>query len=660
LFGKYTLQPGVIAELTLCSLMEDYDLRSCFLPDLSGLHLRIFQFNRLLHQHVPKVALHLDSLGVEGAYLSQWFLSFFAVTCPLPLLFRIYDVIFAEGASETLMRVALAVMHRNEKKILGFSEFEEVMQLLLSRALWDPYGLSATSADDMVSDFVGFTSVVNRESLQALESEFKGAQGGDSGAKGNALFEVQAAASRFLGRMFTSSHSHTASKPNVLSTGLAAPSRRGSTLLRTPSKQSLATLNSIEGGSDGTLSTSSTALTELTDVSRGSSEDSMSLKSMKESLSSSHRTTMHNKDKDLHGQIEDLLTALSEMQREHALLAAQLAKEREERTEDHQIVRSLMAGLQENIVRDPPKEPAQRAVSEYIAPAPIQLPNSIMAMVDKVQTRLASHNRLSSGYETKAQLRAEIMTMKDQLHGEMTRSQDLTRQLSEKEQDCSSLRDDLARARTRIKDGHVEKQRLEKIVQELRQSSRQTSILSTKQTSSPERSGSQNSPSDNYNSPSRSDTGQSEVSVKSGLREFRLLRTQSKEPEPYQTPVFAKRTSSLNTQALLSTENHAPPTDESLLLELVNAKTAEAVAKQELEEFKARFESMRKMTNISIPKDVSADTIISRVSTRSSEKTGMPTTAPSSARSTDSSKTSTPASGSWGGAAGGFFGWGKK
>src|ERR1700712_1327670 len=113
--------------------MEDYDLRSCFLPDLSGLHLRIFQFQKLLQQHVPSVSSHLESLGVEGTYLSQWFLSFFAVTCPLPLLFRIYDVIFAEGASETIMRVALALMRKNEEKIMAWYEFQNVIQLLLSQ-----------------------------------------------------------------------------------------------------------------------------------------------------------------------------------------------------------------------------------------------------------------------------------------------------------------------------------------------------------------------------------------------------------------------------------------------------------------------------------------------------------------------------------------------
>ena len=50
-------------------------------------------------------------------------------------------------------------------------------------------------------------------------------------------------------------------------------------------------------------------------------------------------------ERDMHGQIEDLLTALSEMQREHAQLAAMLQKEREERGEDHRAVRQLVSKL---------------------------------------------------------------------------------------------------------------------------------------------------------------------------------------------------------------------------------------------------------------------------------------------------------------------------
>ena len=98
--------------------MECYDLRSCFLPGLSGLHVRIYQFRQLLRQNLPALSAHLEALQVNPAYVSQWFLSFFAVTAPLPMLFRIYDVIFAEGASETIMRVALSLMRKNESRIL--------------------------------------------------------------------------------------------------------------------------------------------------------------------------------------------------------------------------------------------------------------------------------------------------------------------------------------------------------------------------------------------------------------------------------------------------------------------------------------------------------------------------------------------------------------
>jgi hypothetical protein len=53
------------------------------------------------------------------------------------MLFRIYDVLLLEGACETLMRVALSLMQRNEEKLLACTELEDVMTLLLSRNVWD-------------------------------------------------------------------------------------------------------------------------------------------------------------------------------------------------------------------------------------------------------------------------------------------------------------------------------------------------------------------------------------------------------------------------------------------------------------------------------------------------------------------------------------------
>lgn len=53
------------------------------------------------------------------------------------MLLRIYDVLLLEGACETLMRVALSLMQRNQKKLLACEELEDVMQILLARSIWD-------------------------------------------------------------------------------------------------------------------------------------------------------------------------------------------------------------------------------------------------------------------------------------------------------------------------------------------------------------------------------------------------------------------------------------------------------------------------------------------------------------------------------------------
>ena len=82
------------------------------------------------------------------------------------------------------------------------------------------------------------------------------------------------------------------------------------------------TLNSAESAdSHLTISTDATAL------SRNASVDYTATKT-------ASTAGVSSQDRDLHSQIEDLLTALSNMQREQNLLASELQKEREEREED--------------------------------------------------------------------------------------------------------------------------------------------------------------------------------------------------------------------------------------------------------------------------------------------------------------------------------------
>ena len=548
--------------------MEHYDLRSCFLPNLSGLHLRIYQFQQLLSQDLPELTKHLEKLKLEPLYLSQWFLSFFGVTCPLPMLLRIYDVILTEGASETLMRVALSLMRRNKKKILATSEFEDVMQLLLSRGMWDTYGCNA---DDLVNDFCGLTSLVTREALQSLEQSFKDAQNEGNSTHGLSKPSIHSAASRFLGRFWTGS-TQPPKSPGLISPSLSAPARPISYLRRTPSKQSMAsTLNSVES-SDTNLSAGST---EASSVSHQPSADWIPVKQTVTAtgkVNTTRVTLPTRNDKDLHSQIEDLLLALGDMQRDHNVLASQLQKEREERDEDRSVVQRVVAAMRKNnalaaIPENKVHETGHARSDSRVMADPL---TSLVELEERFS--LASSKR-SSIVQTKHQLRDEVTHWKEQFHEEVAKSAELSRQLTDREKDATRVKEELRDARSRIQETYRDKQRLEKIVQDLRN---RRSAVSDSLPDSPLSAASEFSTSS------------------SGLREFKLGRS-TPPPTTLSTPPFAKRSSSLSTQTVLATEDHRPANEDALLLELVTAKTAEAVARQELEEVKGKLDSLRKL-----------------------------------------------------------------
>ncbi|PVH75445.1 hypothetical protein DL98DRAFT_427546 [Cadophora sp. DSE1049] len=662
----------------LVRLMEHYDLRSCFLPDLSGLHVRIYQFKKLMQLHLPALSAYLDQLQIEPAYVSQWFLSFFAVTCPLPMLFRIYDVIFAEGASETIMRVALSLMRKNQEKIMACTEFEDVMQLLLSRGLWDVYHYNA---DEFVNEFVSMTGAITRESLQALEASYKEAQTADTVTP----TDVRSVAATFLGRLWTSSNSST--KSTNLSPGLTAPSRPSSFLKRSPSKQSIAsTLNSMEGGGSDSMMSSST---DATSISRDSSNtDGFSLRG--QSVTFNGTASKPNKDKNLHGQIEDLLMALSELQRDHAILATQLQREREERDEDRNAVRSLLDGLRKktssetvgsgrsdeshDTVKAVPVSPvededldatilaeksADDSDSDSLAPGAADL----SSLLDIVEDRFAApaDNRRSSMLQTKSQLREDIVRAKEQLIHEVAKTQDLNRRLSEQQQEIQNLKDQVKEGHTAIRNAHQDKQRLERQIHELR--SRKTPATT------PDGSREQES-----EWPNRS-------SGHSGLRELKLGRSGSNRSQ--KTPMtFNKRTSSLaNTK-----ENDMPPPTtvtppsepsnpnssstskqddtDALVLELVQAKTAEAIAKQEAEEAKSKLESLRKLLGVSGDGNAAASAMGHRVSPSvASVASGIGgyISRPQPQHQVSAPASATTPTPSAGGGGGGFWGgWGKR
>ncbi|EFX06070.1 GTPase activating protein [Grosmannia clavigera kw1407] len=691
--------PDKEAFCVLVKLMENYDLRSSYTPDLAGLHVRIYQFRELLRAVLPELSAHLDELQVDPAgYVSQWFLSFFAVTCPLPMLFRMFDVVFAEGAAETIMRVALSIMQKNEERLLACAELEDAIQLLLSRGLWDCYHYNA---DEFVQHFLGLSSVVTRDRLALLEQAYRKAQVTNTNQTGNANVDrtsaIATAASRFLGRLWVSSsssfslsspptatsatfpssfRSSGASSPNTsdpsssaspsASNGLslsAAPLRPLSMLRRSTSKQSLAsTVNSMEAASTSaaTSSTSSTASssssvlstasTEATSMSRDSANSTKANTSNGARIVSSILSKPPDNERYLNSQIEDLLTALSDLQRQHAVLVDRLQNDREDRDEDRKAVRALLHTLREKTTTQSPppgsSEEEEGDISDEqegtekptASTRRTALPTDfnciisceeLTALLEPVDARFPSDSEdcQAPAQQTKAQLRDELARAKEQLAHEVEKGREHSRREYDLEQEVSTAKEQLRDSHAHVRSLHQDKQRLERLIHDMRTRAASTSSAGAGAGATQNEKGAGDRISGGADAAGEwfgRATGPTTLSGRissSGLREFKLSRSKSTPSQVSASYVpslpvgngGAQRASSLTVrgESVYGSSNIRPNSgsidqqSDALVLELVQAKTAEAVARQEVEESRQKFDSLRKALGLS-PADMTA------------------------------------------------------
>ncbi|KAL7320250.1 hypothetical protein PS15m_000154 [Mucor circinelloides] len=150
-------------------LMETYNLRTLFTLSMEGLHLCLFQFDVLLLEQVPELHSFLSAQGIHPQmYASQWFLTVFAYVFPLPLIFRIYDIMLAEGVTETVMRIALSLLKKSTCHIIALTEFEDVMDYL-STQLMTPY---LNDFDSIIQSSIEYGNIVTRSKLDTLEEKY--------------------------------------------------------------------------------------------------------------------------------------------------------------------------------------------------------------------------------------------------------------------------------------------------------------------------------------------------------------------------------------------------------------------------------------------------------------------------------------------------------
>ncbi|KAF3071203.1 GTPase-activating protein GYP5 [Daldinia childiae] len=142
----------------LVRLMNQYKLRDLFIQDMPGLHMHLYQFERLLEDFEPALYCHLHRRGISPhLYATQWFLTLFAYRFPLQLVLRIYDLIFSEGLS-AILKFGIVLMQKNSAALLDMTDMGQLTNFLRDK-LFDVYIDQSPSAGSILENgFFGSSS----------------------------------------------------------------------------------------------------------------------------------------------------------------------------------------------------------------------------------------------------------------------------------------------------------------------------------------------------------------------------------------------------------------------------------------------------------------------------------------------------------------------
>lgn len=111
-------------------LMFRRDLRKQYLPDMTGLQIRLYQLSRLVFDRLPDLSEHFDQHDVSPTlYAAPWLLTMFSSQFPLGFVTRVFDLVFLEGL-DVVFLVALSMLNHHKDRLLKCDNFEDIMNYL--------------------------------------------------------------------------------------------------------------------------------------------------------------------------------------------------------------------------------------------------------------------------------------------------------------------------------------------------------------------------------------------------------------------------------------------------------------------------------------------------------------------------------------------------
>jgi hypothetical protein len=86
-------------------------------------------------------------------------------------VFRIFDIIFAEGALTTILRFSISMLKKNEAELLARTEFEDILNYLKGESLFFVYGDDYEMA---IREGMDDSMYISHELLEETKRRFNG------------------------------------------------------------------------------------------------------------------------------------------------------------------------------------------------------------------------------------------------------------------------------------------------------------------------------------------------------------------------------------------------------------------------------------------------------------------------------------------------------
>lgn len=112
----------------LVCAVEALGAESYYTEGMTLLRADMYALAGVLEQQCPKVAKAFAANKIELISIcSEWFITWFAKSLPVPTILRVWDTLFFEGF-KILFRVALGVFKLVESEIVSCTSFEDIME----------------------------------------------------------------------------------------------------------------------------------------------------------------------------------------------------------------------------------------------------------------------------------------------------------------------------------------------------------------------------------------------------------------------------------------------------------------------------------------------------------------------------------------------------